>query len=131
MNNELVQEINDHRGSRLFNLTGSSITTFVKKAIDEIQPGANEALAGLDGDEEGDGITHRLWQQAVQAAEMDTSLTFPQYRNSGEPIPPEAEPVSFEIARNVIAGRVARAILITNGLVSGFGPGPDDRWETY
>lgn len=124
MNNELVNEINNARGSRLFNTAGNRITVLVKNAVDILAPGANNALAGLDAEDDGDGITERLWKQAVQAAEMDGSLTFPQYRNTGDTIPPDAEPVSFEIAQNVIAGRVARAILIVNGMVTGFGHDP-------
>jgi hypothetical protein len=124
MNNELVNEINNHRGSTLYKLSNHRITEAVTNAVNTVMPGALNALQGLDAED--DGITQRLWEQAVTAAEMDGSLTFPQYRKSGDVIPPDAEPVSFNVARNVIAGRVARAILVVNGLASGFA---EDTWE--
>lgn len=112
MNNDLTNEINNYRGGRLINFTHGEIDRAVKHAMEEIMPGALNALQGLSSEE--DGVTHVLWTQAVQAAEMDGSLVFPQFRN--DTIPPDAEPVSLVVAVNGIAGRVARAILVVNGL---------------
>ena len=128
MNNDLVNEISNHREERLFNASHREIDEAVKAAIEMLAPGAMSGLQGLSSAD--DGITHRLWDQAVQAVRTGGGLVFPQYMFSKEPIPADAEPVSFAVATNVIAGRVARAILIVNGYVSGFGPGnPAEDWS--
>lgn len=131
MNNDLTNELNTARGDRLHNLVVAKINSEVKAAIDSLAPGAMNALQGLNASD--DGITASLWRQAVSAAEMDGSLTFPEYRD-GSGIHADAEVVSYGQAMMVVAGRVARAILHVNGFVSpfiqsepgSFAGGPDD-----
>jgi hypothetical protein len=113
MNNDLVNELSNYRAERLYRTDDDTVTRLVIKAVEQVMPGALNGLQGIDA--ERDGVTHDMWRQALSSAEMDGSLTFPQYHHSGEAIPADAEPVSWELAQNVIAGRVARAILVLNG----------------
>ena len=128
MNNDLVNEIAVARGNQLMNLRDHQITAQVKQALVALM--GECILEGLQGlDSENDGITKPLWQQAVQAAEMSGALTFPQFMDDAG-IPEDAEPCSYGEAVRVIAGRVARAILIINGNWDSIGNW-DDKEDWY
>jgi hypothetical protein len=115
MNNEITNELATARCERMRRFGNPQITDGVFKAMGQIDQSAVHGLQGIDASN--DGITRELFEQALASAEMDGSLVFPGYVDT---IPADAEPVSFEIAQQVVFGRVARAILVINGYARGF-----------
>lgn len=113
MDSSIVQELIDARAEKLLDLSPDDITKHVRDCIRMISPEALDHLLGLDS--RNDGLTQPLWNQAVSTAEMTSDLVFPGW--DGESSSPK--PCSFELAINIVAGRVARAILTVNGLVKG------------
>ena len=122
MNNNLVNEIAVARGDRLMKAPEAVINKEVVHALTCLE--GEHVMNGLQGlDAECDGVTKPLWEQAVTSAEMTGALVYPQYMDDAG-IPDGAEPCSFGEATCVIAGRVARAILIVNGMANW------DSWES-
>jgi len=121
VNNDTLQEISSGRGERLSRMTDSDVTDVVIRCLNMLDPHAHQALQGISAGD--DGLTRPLWTQAVTTAEMTTDLVLPGWDGVSQPVPSVC---SYEVAENVIGGRVARAILIANGFVSGY----DTPWES-
>jgi hypothetical protein len=121
VNNDTLQEISSGRGERLSRMTDSDVTDVVIRCLNMLDPHAHQALQGISAGD--DGLTRPLWTQAVTTAEMTTDLVLPGWDGQSQPVPSVC---SYEVAENVIGGRVARAILIANGFVSGY----DTPWES-
>jgi len=119
MDSMITQEVIDSRAERLLRMSDEHVTHYVTAAVNMIAEGAMDVLQGLSAAD--DGVTRNLWRQAIYAAENGTDLVFPGWDGVSQPAPSAS---SYEIAINLIAGRVARAILIVNGMVSGFDSPP-------
>lgn len=116
LSSDVVQELINARAERLLRMSPRDITRLIHKALDAISPGSSNALQGVDADEShGDGITFRLWEQGLSSLEMTTELVFPGWDGASQPVPAVCH---FEISQMLMAGRVARAILVVNGFVN-------------
>jgi hypothetical protein len=115
IDNDVVQELINARANGMRRMHPNDISHEVIVAVRMISPGAEQALSGIDA--ENDGVTYTMWEQAITAAEMTSDLVFPGWDGEGQPVP---DVCLYQIATGLIAGRVARAILVLNGYVRGF-----------
>lgn len=106
---DIGQELIQARVNRMLAFGHKRIDEDVCRAVEAHLAGAMEGLQGLSSEE--DGVTHGLWVSAVEAID-GSDLIYPGWDGASQPAP---EPCSFEMSVNVVAGRVARAILALYG----------------
>jgi hypothetical protein len=124
MLNDIVQELVEARSERVRRIRRDDVADLIFDALDIIAPGARNGLLGIDA--MNDGITWRLWCQAISAIEMSPDLVFPGWDGESQPVP---DPAHYSHALSFLSIRVARAILVTNG----YGDDPCDvsRWSEH
>jgi hypothetical protein len=115
MTSDVVQELVNSRATALHNLPHGEITKLIFRALDAIAPGSPHGLQGIDASDTGDGITAASWRQAIYALEMGTELVFPGWDGESQPVPGLS---SFPVVKLLVAGRVAKSILLLNGYVN-------------
>ena len=111
MNNDVVQEVAMARSERLLKLHPDKITRLVTEAIVEIA-GEHVLQSILGVDAENDNVTKGLWIEATESLYNSAALTFPGWDGASQPVPAIC---SWELTQNVVAGRVARSIIVLHG----------------
>jgi len=111
MNNDVLQEVANARYDRLLKMNNKDITNDVCRAIEQIAGGhVLESILGVDA--ETDNVTKGLWIEATESLLNSAELTFPGWDGVSQPVP---DICSWEIAKNTVAGRVARSIIVLHG----------------